>query len=92
MNLAIRGIDAQIAHGDTFHNDKHPDLKADWVLANPPFNDSDWRGESLKEDATLAVRYSASQQRKFRVGAALHLPPRADWLSGIRPCQRFDVF
>jgi formamidase len=37
MNLAIRGIDGQIAHGDTFHNDRHPDLKADWVLANPPF-------------------------------------------------------
>src|SRR5664280_2631789 len=50
MNLAIRGIDAQIAHGDTFHNDKNPDLKADYVLANPPFNDSDWRGELLKED------------------------------------------
>jgi len=50
MNLAIRGIDAQIAHGDTFHNDRHPDLKADWVLANPPFNDSDWRGELLKDD------------------------------------------
>jgi len=50
MNLAIRGIDAQIAHGDTFHNDRHPDLKADFVLANPPFNDSDWRGELLKED------------------------------------------
>jgi type I restriction enzyme M protein len=50
MNLAIRGIDAQIAHGDTFHNDRHPDLKADWVMANPPFNDSDWRGERLKED------------------------------------------
>src|SRR2546425_7058864 len=50
MNLAIRGIDAQIAHGDTFHNDKHPDLRADWVLANPPFNDSDWRGELLKDD------------------------------------------
>ena len=33
MNLAIRGIDAQIAHGDTFHNDQHPDLKADYVLA-----------------------------------------------------------
>ena len=49
MNLAIRGIDAQIAHGDTFHNDKHPDLKADYVLANPPFNDSDWRGELLKD-------------------------------------------
>ena len=50
MNLAIRGIDAQIAHGDTFHNDRHPDLKADFVLANPPFNDSDWRGDLLKGD------------------------------------------
>ena len=50
MNLAIRGIDAQIGHGDTFHNDKHPDLKADYVLANPPFNDSDWRGALLKDD------------------------------------------
>ena len=50
MNLAIRGIDAQIGHGDTFHNDAHPDLKADYVLANQPFNDSDWRGEMLKDD------------------------------------------
>jgi type I restriction enzyme M protein len=50
MNLAIRGIDAQIAHGDTFRNDKFPDLKADYVLANPPFNDSDWNGDLLRED------------------------------------------
>jgi type I restriction enzyme M protein len=50
MNLAIRGIEAQIAHGDTFHNDRHPDLRADYVLANPPFNDSDWRGDLLKDD------------------------------------------
>jgi type I restriction enzyme M protein len=50
MNLAIRGIDAQIAHGDTFHNHQHPDLRADYVLANPPFNDSDWRGDLLKND------------------------------------------
>ena len=54
MNLAIRGIDAQIAHGDTFHADRHPDLKADYVLANPPFNDSDWRGELLKDDKRWA--------------------------------------
>jgi type I restriction enzyme M protein len=54
MNLAIRGIDAQIAHGETFHNDRHPDLKADYVLANPPFNDSDWRGELLKDDPRWA--------------------------------------
>ncbi len=50
MNLAIRGIDGQIAHGDTFHNDRHPDLKADFILANPPFNVSDWRGDLLRED------------------------------------------
>ncbi|NLS97448.1 MAG: N-6 DNA methylase, partial [Planctomycetaceae bacterium] len=35
---------------DSFHRDLHPDLKADYVLANPPFNDSDWRGELLKDD------------------------------------------
>ena len=50
MNLAIRGIDAQIAHGDSFHDDQHPDLRADYVLANPPFNASDWRGDLLRED------------------------------------------
>jgi len=50
MNLAIRGIDAQIAHGDSFHNDRHPDLKSDYILANPHFNDSDWRGELLRND------------------------------------------
>jgi type I restriction enzyme M protein len=51
MNLAIRGIDSgQIAHGDTFHHDRHPDLKADYILANPPFNISDWGGERLRDD------------------------------------------
>jgi type I restriction enzyme M protein len=51
MNLAIRGIDSgQIAQGDTFHNDRHPDLKADFILANPPFNISDWGGERLQGD------------------------------------------
>lgn len=49
MNLAIRGIDAKIELGDTFHNDKHKDLKADFVLANPPFNISDWGGEQLQD-------------------------------------------
>ena len=50
MNLAIRGIEGQIAHGDSFHNDRHPDLKADFILANPPFNVSDWGGERLTHD------------------------------------------
>jgi type I restriction enzyme M protein len=50
MNLAIRGIEGQIAHGDTFHNDRFPDLKANFILANPPFNVSEWGGERLRED------------------------------------------
>lgn len=50
MNLAIRGIEGDIAQGDSFHNDRFPDLKADYILANPPFNVSDWRGELLRED------------------------------------------
>jgi type I restriction enzyme M protein len=50
MNLALRGIDGQIAHGDTFHNDRHPDLKANFILANPPFNISDWGGDRLRDD------------------------------------------
>lgn len=51
MNLAIRGIDARIELGDTFLHDKHKDLKADYIMANPPFNISDWSGEQLRDDA-----------------------------------------
>lgn len=51
MNMAIRGIDADIRYGDTFHSDEHKDLKADYIIANPPFNVSDWGGEILKDDA-----------------------------------------
>lgn len=50
MNLAIRGIDAKLEYGDTLLNDRHPDLKADFVMVNPPFNVSDWSGEQLRED------------------------------------------
>jgi type I restriction enzyme M protein len=52
MNLAIRGIEGNLGkeHADTFHHDLHPDLKADFILANPPFNMSDWGGERLKDD------------------------------------------
>ncbi|MEA3450045.1 MAG: class I SAM-dependent DNA methyltransferase [Patescibacteria group bacterium] len=53
MNLAIRGIDgSQVAwNGEgSFLSDAHKDLKADYILANPPFNDSDWSGETLKND------------------------------------------
>lgn len=52
MNLAIRGIEANLGqeNADSFHRDQHPDLKADYVIANPPFNDSDWGGDRLKDD------------------------------------------
>jgi type I restriction enzyme M protein len=50
MNMAIRGIDADIKYGDTLHNDQLKDLKADFVIANPPFNVSDWGGELLAND------------------------------------------
>ncbi|MCB1150682.1 N-6 DNA methylase, partial [bacterium] len=53
MNLAVRGIDADIRWNSegTFHKNELPDLRADVILANPPFNISDWGGERLREDA-----------------------------------------
>lgn len=50
MNMAIRGIDADLRRGDTLHDDKFPDLKADYIIANPPFNISDWGQELLQDD------------------------------------------
>ena len=51
MNLGIRGIEGDLKEpADSFLNDRHPDLKADFILANPPFNMSDWGGENLRED------------------------------------------
>jgi type I restriction enzyme M protein len=53
MNLAIRGIEANLGprQADSFHSDLHPGLEADFILANPPFNVSDWGGERLRDDA-----------------------------------------
>ena len=50
MNMAIRGIDANIKRGDTLMDDQLPDLRADYILANPPFNISDWGQEHLQAD------------------------------------------
>ena len=65
MNLAIRGIDGQIAQGDTFHNDRHPDMKADFILANPPFNVSDWGGEQLVDDKRWAYGVPPKRNANF---------------------------
>lgn len=52
MNMAIRGLEADFGayNADTFHNDLHKTLKADYIMANPPFNISDWGGDRLKDD------------------------------------------
>ena len=71
MNLAIRGIDGQIAHGDTFHNDQHPDLRADFILANPPFNISDWGGERLQDDKRW--QYGAPPARNANFAWVQHI-------------------
>lgn len=61
INLAIRGIDSNIQWGDSFTDDKHRDLKADYILANPPFNDKDWKAELLEDD--LRWKYGIPPKR-----------------------------
>lgn len=53
MNIAIRGLEANLgkSYADTFFNDQHPTLKADFIMANPPFNLSDWGADKLEKDA-----------------------------------------
>jgi type I restriction enzyme M protein len=65
MNLAIRGIEGRIEQGDTFLNDRHPDLKADFILANPPFNVSDWGGDRLREDKRWKYGVPAAGNANF---------------------------
>ncbi|GAB6055546.1 class I SAM-dependent DNA methyltransferase [Methanobacterium movens] len=50
INLAIRGIDSNIQWGNSFTEDKHPDLRADYILANPPFNVKEWSADQLQDD------------------------------------------
>lgn len=52
MNLAIHGLEGDLGQGaaDTFYNNQHPSMRADYILANPPFNMSDWGGDKLAED------------------------------------------
>ena len=65
MNLAIRGIDGDIRYGNSFLDDQHKDLRADFILANPPFNMEDWGYSKVKDD----VRW-----RRFDGGGQFSLP------------------
>ena len=74
MNMAIRGIDAHIEWADTFQNDKHKALKADYILANPPFNDEDWGFSRVKEDVRWAFgRPPAGGPRKQKDGSTINV-------------------
>jgi type I restriction enzyme M protein len=83
MNLAIRSIDGDIQWGDSFLDDKHKDLKADFLLANPPFNMEDWGYSKVKNDArwrrfdqpggNAQFSLPAGGERKRKDGTAYHV-------------------
>ena len=77
MNLALRGIEADFGpeHADTFRRDLHPDLRADYVLANPPFNDSDW---FRKDDDVRFFSLSASNGERAGVRYRNDWPPKGN--------------
>ena len=50
MNLVLRGAEGDIRIGDSYHDDKFPELRADYVVSNPPFNDSGWGAERVKPE------------------------------------------
>jgi type I restriction enzyme M protein len=84
MNLALRGIEADFGpeHADTFRRDLHPDLRADYVLANPPFNDSDW----FRKDDDVRWRYGVPPRGNANFAWVQHfihhLAPAAPGSSG----------
>ena len=75
MNLAIRGISANlgIKHADTFHDDQHKDLKADFIMANPPFNQKDWRGEKELIDDPRWKGYDVPPKSNANYGWILNM-------------------
>lgn len=67
MNLAIRGIEANLGkyNADTFFDDCHPTLRADYIMANPPFNLSDWGADALQDDARWAFGVPPASNANF---------------------------
>jgi type I restriction enzyme M protein len=80
MNLALRGIDGDLGpeHADSFHHDQHPDLRADYVLANPPFNTKDWGAARLQDDPRWRFGVPPAQNANFAWVQHIvhHLAPR----------------
>lgn len=74
MNLAIRGISAKLGKraANTFLNDQHPDLKADYIMANPPFNQKDWKDDDLDDDPRWEG-YEVPPKSNANYGWILHI-------------------
>ncbi len=75
MNLAIRGISADFGEKEacTFHNDQHKDLKADYIMANPPFNQKSWRKETELQDDGRWMGYDVPSTGNANYGWILHM-------------------
>ena len=75
MNLAIRGISANLGEkaADTFGDDQHKDLKADYIMANPPFNQKDWRGENELTDDPRWRGYDVPPKSNANYGWILNM-------------------
>ena len=75
MNLAIRGINGNLGEvaGDTFFKDQHPDLKADYIMANPPFNQKQWRADNELTDDPRWSGYTAPPTGNANYAWILHM-------------------
>jgi type I restriction enzyme M protein len=75
MNLAIRGINANLGDvpADTFAKDQHPDLKADFIMANPPFNQKDWRADNELTDDPRWRGYDVPPKSNANYGWILNM-------------------
>jgi type I restriction enzyme M protein len=91
MNLAIRGIDAQIAHGDTFHADRTSRPEGRLCARQPALQRQRLARGAADDDVRWVYGVAARGQRQLRLGAALHPPPGADRACRLRARQRLDV-
>lgn len=92
MNLAVCGIDSDIRWNNegSFHKDELRDERFDFILANPPFNVSDWGGDKLREDGRWNI-HPTGRERQLRVASAYHPSSGPQWYGGRGACQRPDV-
>ena len=90
MNMAIRGIDANFGkhHEDTFLNDLHATQKFDYIMANPPFNLSNWGQDKLQNDPPLGIRTATSRKCQLCMDRAHDLSPCTKWKNRTCSCKR----